>query len=165
MGADKALLDVDGRALAVRVATALADAGCRPVWCQGGDAAALRELGLEVRPDREPGHGPVAAIVDAYGALGPDAAGMVVAACDLPDLGPDAIVALTAAATGDRPAALATSAAAHLVSWWPVGLQAALAELAARGVRSYRDALAALSADLVEVAAESVRNVNRPGDL
>src|SRR5690606_32897540 len=50
MGTDKALLEVDGRPLARRLAEVLAAAGCDPVWCQGGDEPALRALGLDVVP-------------------------------------------------------------------------------------------------------------------
>ena len=168
MGVDKALIEVGGVALAVRVTQAGGSAGCAPVWCQGGDRPALARLGLTVRPDRTPGEGPLAAIVDAYAGLAelaPDATGMVVAACDLPDLAPGPIRGLVAARRSDRPAALATAGSAHLVSWWPIGLRDAVFAHCAAGMRSYREALAVLDATLVDVAPETIRNVNRPSDL
>lgn len=168
MGTDKALVEVEHVALAARVARTLASAGCDPVWCQGGNAAALAALGLDVHPDGRPREGPLAAILDAFAGLAtraPRSDGLVIAACDLPDLPPEAVTALLAAGTATAPAALATDGAAHLVSWWPIALADRVAELFAGGTRAYREALAALGAVLVDVAPQSVRNVNAPSDL
>ena len=49
MGRDKALVEVDGRALALRVADALRRAGADPVAAVGGDLPALARLGLADR--------------------------------------------------------------------------------------------------------------------
>ncbi len=68
MGADKALVEVDGVAMAARVASALAAGGCDPVVCQGGDPTLLAALGMTVLADTHPGGGPVAGILDALSA-------------------------------------------------------------------------------------------------
>lgn len=168
MGTDKALVEVGGRALAVRVATVLAAAGCDPVWCQGGDADALTGLGLAVYPDARPGEGPVAAIATALGHAG-DAEGVLVAACDLPGLTERAVTDLldhagTPAANG-RPAALSLAGRAQLVAWWPRATAEPLAELLAAGVRTYRAALDRLGATLLDADASVLTNVNTPADL
>jgi molybdopterin-guanine dinucleotide biosynthesis protein A len=168
MGTDKALVEVAGVALAVRVAEVLAAAGCDPVWCQGGDAAALTGLGLAVQPDTHPGEGPVAAIAAALGHAG-DADGVLVAACDLPGLTEGAVAGLlehvrTHAAV-DGPVALALAGRAQLVVWWPRATTEPLGDLLASGVRTYRAALDRLGATLLDTDAAVLINVNTPADL
>ena len=165
MGADKSLVAVDGVAMAVRVATALGDGGCEPVVCQGGDAEALGALGLVVSPDSQPGHGPVAAIVDALAGQPGD---VVVCACDLPWLDAATISRLIAAA-GQHPEADVVVASdadgPHLAGCWRATSREHLAGLLAEGVRSYRHALQRLLTVHIEVPAEVVVNVNKPEDL
>lgn len=165
MGADKALLAIDGRPMAVRVADALREAGCQPVWCQGGDVAALSTLGLDVVADEAPGEGPVGAILSAVRHGGVD---VVVAACDLVDVDAATVGAVIGAAdtrgTIDVVVARADGRA-HLLSWWSASAEARLAELFAAGVRSYREALASMNVIDIDVPAWSVRNANRPDDL
>lgn len=167
MGADKALVEVDGTPMARRVAGALAAGGCAPVWCQGGDAARLTAAGLTVRPDSHPGDGPLPAIYDAlrYHAGAPDASGVVVAACDLPDLDGASVGALVAARSARAPVALAVDGHAQLVSWWPAAVAGRLGELIDGGMRAYRDALAALDADTVPAGRAAVHNINTPQEL
>ena len=98
MGTDKALVEVDGMAMAGRVAGALASAGGQPVIAVGGDADRLADLGLAVTPDRWPGEGPLGGLVTALGALADPAVPIVVvAACDLPALTSSVVAALVAA--------------------------------------------------------------------
>jgi molybdenum cofactor guanylyltransferase len=98
MGADKALLAVAGRPMALRVAEALVAAGVDEVVCVGGDGPALGALGLRVVPDEAPGEGPLAAVVTALEAL-PDRTVLVVA-CDLVDPDPAAMAATVRALHG-----------------------------------------------------------------
>ena len=66
MGRDKALIALEGRALAVRVAEAVAAAGASGVVAVGGDLERLRAAGLAAVPDRDgPGAGPLAGILTA----------------------------------------------------------------------------------------------------
>jgi molybdopterin-guanine dinucleotide biosynthesis protein A len=83
MGADKALLHIDGRAMATRVADALRAAGADPVVAIGGDPGALTALGLTVIPDLHPGDGPLGAVLTALDAL--QAEVVAILACDLVD--------------------------------------------------------------------------------
>lgn len=165
MGVDKSLVEVDGVAMAVRVATALVGGGCDPVVCQGGDAEALGALGLTVSPDSQPGQGPVAAIVDALAGRTGD---LVVCACDLPWLDAATIARLIAVA-GQHPEADVVVASdadgPHLAAYWRASSRERLADLLAEGVRSYRLVLQRLHTAHVEVPAEVVVNVNQPEDL
>lgn len=166
MGVDKATLTIAGKPMVVSVADAMWEAGCHPVECQGGDAAAIAEFGLEVIPDDVPGLGPLPAISAALSRhTGSD---VVVAACDLPDLDGATIRSLIAAGTADRAAAdvvvAATGQARHLVAWWRRGVGPRLGALVATGVTSYRAALDLLDTLDVQVATTTVRNVNAPVD-
>ena len=98
MGRDKALLEVDGRPLARRVADALEAAGAARVVAVGGDAERLAALGLEVVPDAHPGDGPLGGILTALAATDEDV--VVVLACDLPAVDPTAITAVVDALAG-----------------------------------------------------------------
>lgn len=65
MGRDKALLPIDGVAMARRVADALVEAGAAEVLALGGDLTGLAEVGLDARADAEPGEGPFPATLHA----------------------------------------------------------------------------------------------------
>jgi molybdopterin-guanine dinucleotide biosynthesis protein A len=102
MGRDKALLEIEGQAMAVRVAGALVDAGADPVVAVGGNADALATLGLHGVADEHPGEGPLGGLVTALGAS-PEPV-LFVAACDLTSPSASAIAATVdalAAALGD----------------------------------------------------------------
>lgn len=165
MGADKATLAVGDVPMAVRVADAMTAAGCRPVECQGGDLAALAEIGLGAVPDRSPGQGPVAAIRDALARH--DGCDVVVAACDLVDLDAATLRLIVAAGnSGEADVAVAaTDGDRHLVSWWRAGRTRLLDDALRAGATSYRSALASMRTVDVEVDPLTVRNVNTPSDL
>ena len=165
MGVDKALVEVDGVAMASRVATALAEGGCDPVVCQGGDAEALAALGLAVVADSRRGGGPVAGILDALSATDGD---IVVSACDLPWLDAGTVKQLIEVAEA-RPDADVVVAhdpdGPHLAGVWRARSRQRLEGLVAGGVRSYRDALERLNMVCVDVPSSVVANVNSPDDL
>lgn len=163
MGSDKALVEVDGVAMARRVADVLAAAGCAPVWCQGGDLEALSALGLAVRPDPVEHAGPVSAIAAALRAAAP--LDVVVAACDLPDLEPQVVRALLEASGPDVDVVVAAADGVHLVAWWAAAGVAAVEALLADGVHSYRSVVSGLRSRVVTVPARTVRNVNRPDEV
>jgi molybdopterin-guanine dinucleotide biosynthesis protein A/rhodanese-related sulfurtransferase len=173
MGVDKAALPVAGVAMAARVAAAMTDAGCRPVWCQGGDPDRLGEIGLTVWPDRVQHEGPLAAIVDAL-RRSCDERGrsddlVLVAACDLPGVDPATITTLLTAAADNPQAPLVVAAdadgGAHLLGVWRTAAAEQLSALLDAGHRSYRSAVAALGAVAVVVDPARVDNVNTPSDL
>lgn len=166
MGTDKALVEVDGVAMVVRVAGALTEGGCDPVVCQGGDAQSLAALGMTVLADTRPGGGPVAGILDALSAAAPGS--VAVCACDLPWLDGATVKELVAVADA-RPDAdvvvACDSAGPHLAGVWQQGSRQLLEALVAGGIRSYRGALEQLNTVHVDVPPAVVANVNSPGDL
>jgi molybdopterin-guanine dinucleotide biosynthesis protein A len=164
MGRDKALIEVDGVSMVERVSRALEAGGCRPVVIVGGDRARLSAVSArEVVPDTWPGEGPLGGVIDAvrrFGAGGAD--GVVVAACDLPDLTADSVTAIAAAGG----AAVAVADRLHPgVARWPIAAVGRLEALFEAGVRSLQEALDALGAVPIAVEPAALRNVNRPGDL
>lgn len=174
MGRDKALVEVDGRALAVRVAEALRAAGAADVVAVGGDAARLAAVGLEVVADDAPGEGPLGGIVTALSHPGgPGGADVVfVAACDLVSPSPAAIAA-TVAALGAAPEADASVPEVDgrrqwLHAAWRRGAAAPLAAAFADGVRAVHAAVAAAGLHVVAppaVGHAAVADADVPGDL
>ncbi len=162
MGADKALIEVGGRPMVVRVADALRAAGCDPVVVQGGDRDRIGALGLTVWPDAQPGAGPVAALSSILERLDRP---VVIAACDLPDLD-DITLATVIAEAAAHPELVAVAAAvdgrpAMVSAWRP----SARDHLPNPNGMSYRSALNAVGALLVPVDAAAVKNVNTVADL
>lgn len=185
MGRDKALIVVDGRPLAVRVADALAAAGADPVVAVGGDLVALRSAGLAAVPDLEAGGGPVGGIVTALGAAatgrpparrgepaGPGADGIVfVGACDLIDPSADAVVAVVAALAADPAADVAVALVDGRRQWvhaaWRRRAGEPLAAAFAAGDRAVHGAVAAAGLRVVDVplGREAAADADTPADL
>jgi molybdopterin-guanine dinucleotide biosynthesis protein A len=94
MGRDKALLPIDGVAMARRVADALRAAGASEVVAIGGDELALVAEGLDVVADDHPGDGPLAGVLTALRWAAPRRC--LVAPCDLVDPDPATFAALVA---------------------------------------------------------------------
>lgn len=166
MGSDKATMVVGGKPMVVRVADAMWEAGCRHVECQGGDLVAIREYGIEVLADSNPGDGPVAAICDALDRH--PTSSVVVAACDLVDVDSATIRQVVDAGIGrdDADVAVAvTDGERHLVAWWRAGTGDRLLAVLGEGVTSYRAALARFVTVDVEVEPGAVRNLNTPTDV
>jgi molybdopterin-guanine dinucleotide biosynthesis protein A len=164
-GADKALVEVDGRPMADRVAAVLETAGCAPVVFVGGDGDRLTaSTGREVVADTWPGEGPLGAVVDALRWFNRfDTRGVVVAACDLPNLTVEAVQAL---AGEDGAVAVAVAERVHpSLAYWPASTVDEVEALFRSGVRAVHEALEALGATQVAVAAAALHNVNRPSDL
>jgi molybdopterin-guanine dinucleotide biosynthesis protein A len=165
MGTDKALLEVDGRAMALRVAEALRAAGADPVVAVGGDADGLRTVGLDVVADRHPGEGPLGGILTALGAT--DAAVTVVLACDLPGPDPMAIRAVVEA-LGDGDVAAPWHDGRHelLHAAYHRRAEAPLAEAFASGERAPHRAVARLTVvDVTGLAADALADADAPEDL
>ena len=166
MGTDKATLVVGGRPLASIAADALRDAGAAQVFAVGGDATALRALGIDQVPDRWPGEGPLGGIISALSAAIHDVVSVL--ACDLPDVEPAAVQEIVGALDLGVDAAVATAAgrthpliAAYRRSALPV-LEATFDS----GERAVRVALGALDVRFVPLSrAAWARNANFPGDL
>ena len=168
MGRDKALLPIDGRAMALRVADALWSAGAAEVVAQGGDPDALASLGMLVRQDREPGGGPLPATLQALDETVRDI--VVVLSCDLLHPAPAVIGSLVAALRGAPDVGAAVPRSDGELQWthaawrrWAAeGLRAAQAE----GARSLRRAAGGL--DLLEVTGidpTALADADLPSDL
>jgi molybdenum cofactor guanylyltransferase len=166
MGVDKALLVVDGQALAVRAAAVLVAGGCSVAVCQGGDRERLTALGLPMQPDLTPGQGPLPAILDALRAAAPRH--VVVSACDLIGVEAGHIEALIAASAGDPASAvvaIADRSGPHLLGLWRASTADLLQILIDGGLRSYRAALDLLDAKVIEYQGAVIDNINDAGDL
>lgn len=166
MGADKALVPVDGVPMAERVARTLESAGCAPVVLVGGDPGPLAALGRTLVADRWPGAGPLGGVITALQTS--RAQDVVVAACDLPWLDPSAVQALlTEADTAPRVDTVVarTDRLQPAVAWWSRRSLPTLERCWRDGVRALHDAVGELPSRVVSVDAASVRNVNRPSDL
>lgn len=188
MGRDKALIEVDGRPLAARVADAVATAGAGAVVAVGGDLAALRDAGLSAVPDDEPGAGPLTGVVTALGVAGCDGASaqrqggapaparpsddiVFVAACDLVDPSPAAIAAtvraLASSEAGDVAVPLVDGRRQWVHAAWRRHARAPLAAAFEAGERAIHAAVAASGMRVVDVAldARAVADADAPADL
>jgi molybdenum cofactor guanylyltransferase len=170
MGADKALVEVDGIPMAERVASALQDAGCDPVVFVGGHPERLDRLGRLLVPDTAPGAGPAGGIMSALQALGEEAQWVLIASCDLPYLTSAHLLPLVDAVAGgggpDVDVVVArTDRRQPLCALWATTASDTVAEAFGSGVRSVFGLLEGLRA--VEVAVEhgGLRNVNTAADL
>jgi molybdopterin-guanine dinucleotide biosynthesis protein A len=173
MGADKAMVEVDGVAMAARVANALRAAGCAPVALVGGDLETLGRLGETVIADAYPGAGPVGGIITAIRTLGGRADGVVIASCDLAFLGSEHVITLTSGfetlfASGCDVVVARTEPGAQVqplcAVWRPSALERIEAVFDA-GKRSVFGVLDVLDVADIAVPAGGLRNMNSPSDL
>ena len=168
MGRDKALLPVAGVPLARRVADALVAAGADHVVAAGGDRDGLAAAGLTVRPDSEPGGGPLPAVLDALDAAPAEV--VVVLGCDL--VAPDpAAIRTVVAALGARPEAhVAVPVVDGVRQWhhaaWRRSARGSLEEARGRGVGSLRRAVDGLLVlEVSGIATGAVADADAPADL
>jgi molybdopterin-guanine dinucleotide biosynthesis protein A len=176
MGRTKALVEVDGVPMAVRVAASLRAAGCRTVVAAGGDADELAPLGLELVPDVVAGQGPLSGILavlellvaadpppDVFPDVVPD---VFAVACDLPYLHPDDLGALVAhRASGIDVVVARTHRLEPTCAIWSISSLPSLRVAFAAGHRALHRVLDGLVTVEVEIAADSLRNINTPEDL
>lgn len=171
MGRDKALVTVDGVALARRVADALRAGGCARVLAIGGDAPALAALGLEPVADRWPGEGPLGGLATALGAAtGGDV--LVVAPCDLVRPSAATVAALRAGLDAAPEARAVPVVAEGRVQWLPSawrvgpGVTAAVTALVDGGARRLDAVAGALAvAPAVALDRAAVADADTPDDL
>jgi molybdenum cofactor guanylyltransferase len=173
MGRDKALLEVRGTPMARRVADALAAAGATSVVAVGGDAPALRALGLAVVPDEAPGAGPLAAVATALryaGRSGDDV--VLVVACDLLRPSPAAMAAVIGTLAGHPRADLAVPVAEGRRQWghgaWRTRALPRLDAQLATGERAIHRAVAAAGlvvAEATGVPEDDLADADTPNDL
>jgi molybdenum cofactor guanylyltransferase len=161
MGVDKATLEIDGVAMARRVADVLLSAGCSPVIAVGGDSAMLSRLGLEHVADEFPGEGPLGGILTALSQGAPAA----VLACDLANIQAATVAALIAA-LGFHDAAIAfTDRAEPLCAMWSESSIPSLRSQFVDGERAMHRAIDGLDVAWLTVSAGDLGNINTPADL
>lgn len=173
MGRDKALVEVDGQPLALRVARALTLAGAEEVVGVGGAAAALQEHGLEMVADDRPGEGPFGGVLTALRRAEPSHPVVFVASCDLVSPDPVAIVATVEALAGQPSAEVAVPLDGEerpqwLHAAWRTGVWLDLAAPFEAGERALHRAVSAAGLAVVElhsIAAAALGDADVPGDL
>lgn len=169
MGRDKALVVVDGVALARRVADALAAGGCSRLLAVGGDGPALAALGLDPVPDRWPGEGPLGGLATALGAAG-DGDDLVLAPCDWLRPSAAAVEGLLGVLTGPGVDAVPVRVGDR-VQWLPSAWRvtadraAAVAGLLTGGARRLDAAAALVRSTPLALAPEAVADADTPADL
>lgn len=167
LGTDKALVVVDGAALAARVALALRGAGATEVVSVGGDAEALDRLRCFDRhlPDRWPGDGPLGGIITAIADAGDTVA--VVLACDTPTItsaGPRAL--LEGLGDADVAMGVVDGRLQPLTAAWRTSTTlTSLLTAFESGERAPRAVLDLFTVTQVELDAREVADVDRPEDL
>jgi molybdenum cofactor guanylyltransferase len=171
MGRTKALVEVDGVPMGLRVAASLTDAGCAPVVALGGDPAALAPLGLAVLADAHPGAGPLAAVVTALSwadSLPDRPRDVMVLACDLPFVTAADLGRLTAGAQRHPDADVVVGRTDRLepgCAIWRTPCRQVVAALVDAGERAVHRAIAHLDHVEVDVDPDALRNINTPADL
>lgn len=168
-GADKGLLDLEGRPLIEHVLRRFAPQVDEVLVSANRNRDRYEAMGHRVVADADGAYnGPLAGLLAGLAAAQHD--WVVTVPCDTPDLPVDLVARLWAGldAAQARVAIARTGVQVHPVFWLgPVSLAANLADFLARGGRSFRDWLAPL--DCVEVSfdeAESAfANVNTREDL
>ena len=169
MGTDKALVELQGRALASRIADALTAAGASRVVAIGGNAPALRALGLDVVSDLHPGEGPLGGIITALGCFAAETELVAVLACDLVSPDPTTIRTLVSYAASHP----VDVTAPFVDDWrhlhhavWRTSALDALTTAFAAGERAPRRAVAALRrGDVTGLAPSTVRDADDPAEL
>ncbi|QXC62068.1 NTP transferase domain-containing protein [Aquihabitans sp. G128] len=179
MGADKALVEVEGVPMAARVAAALRAAGAHHVVLVGGDPSWSAILGLDQVPDRWPGQGPLGGLATALLAAcehdgghddAPDLV-VLVAACDQPWLDGPSLQSLAAALDAAPEAVAALSAVPDdgrrnpFPAAWRAAEGPRLAALVDGGARRADAATDDVPTVAVLLAAAVVADVDRPEDL
>lgn len=168
MGADKALLVLDGVPMALRAAAALRDAGAVSVTAIGGDVAGLRRAGLDARLDDHPGQGPLGGILTALRIAAEPV--LVLLPCDVVHPDPAAIGAAVRALVA-TPGALAAvprrdGRLEPLHGAYARGAHAPLGTAFAAGERAVHRALrSVLFAEVPDVDPRALVDADTPGDL
>jgi molybdopterin-guanine dinucleotide biosynthesis protein A len=168
MGRDKAFLEVDGRALVLRVAETIAPF-CGTVTLLG-EPAVYGVLGLPVIPDQFPGAGPLAGIEAALRCTTADR--NLIVACDMPSLDPSVLAALFAADGDCAVPEYEDGRLEPLCAVYHRRFHAAILEALQSGVRAVKDVLrgeqskAHVAVRLVRVSSPAAfENLNTPEDV
>jgi molybdopterin-guanine dinucleotide biosynthesis protein A len=171
MGRDKALLELDGAPLIVRVARLLGSVAGRPVII--GAPERLSQLGFDVVADDFPAAGPLGGIATALRAS--RAQWNLIVACDLPYLTKtwlEYLVARGQSSAGDAVLPMNERGAEPLCAMYQTRCEPVIRAALERGTRKVTDGLAGLRVDNIEPAEWKAfdsegflfKNMNSPAD-
>jgi molybdopterin-guanine dinucleotide biosynthesis protein A len=164
MGTDKALYEVDGSAMAHRVAEAATAAGASELLVIGGTAARAKKLTGIWKKDLFPGDGPLGGVITALKASSHDS--VVVLSCDMPFI-TDAVITSLVRALADAQATVGRTDRLNWLcaAWSKQECLKTLESVWKRNERAVHRAAVLLDVAEVPVPAVAVRNINTPADL
>jgi molybdenum cofactor guanylyltransferase len=172
MGRNKALLELDGVALAVRTAKLVESVSGTPAAIIGAPDA-YGSLGLQVIGDDFPGAGPLGAVATALRAS--SAAWNLIVACDLPYLTREwleYLIGRAGASKADAVVPMNELGAEPLCAMYNKSCEPAIRAALVRGTRKVTDGLAGLRVESIEPSAWKAfdsegflfKNMNSPAD-
>lgn len=168
MGRTKALIEIDGRAMADRVIDAARSVGAEPVVIVGGDAEELAGLSAPVIADLLPGEGPVAGVLGALRHFEACADRILVLSCDLAHVDAATLLPLLQAEVGDgfsKVWVAATDRLEPMCAIWSVDAADRVQNLFDAGERALHVVIGELPHVAVTVDAAGLVNFNTPTDL
>lgn len=164
MGVDKATFEVEGVAMAQRVAIAAREAGADEVLVVGGTQARAKGIDGTWKKDAFPGEGPLGGVITALKSARNDC--VVVLSCDMPFLTASVITSLVRALPDAQAAVGRTDRLNWTCSAWSRDeCLATLQSVWKRNERAVHRAAVLLDVIEVPVPAVAVRNINTPTDL
>jgi len=174
MGTTKALVEIDGCAMADRVLDAARAIGADPVVIVGGDPEELASLSAPVVADQHPGEGPVGGVLAALRHF-VDAGGgaervdrVLVLPCDLAHVDADTLFPLVEAEAGDGFSQVwvaATDRLEPMCAIWSVDALDRIQERFDAGERALHAVIGELPHAAVTVDPDGLVNINTPDDL
>ena len=164
MGTDKALFEVEGTAMAQRVADAATAAGASEIFLVGGTQARAKKLSGTWKKDLYPGEGPLGGVITALKASTHDS--VVVLSCDMPFV-TDAVITSLVRALADAQATVGRTDRLNWLcaAWSKEECLKTLESVWKRKERAVHRAAVLLDVAEVPVPAVAVRNINTPADL
>jgi molybdopterin-guanine dinucleotide biosynthesis protein A len=164
MGSDKATYEVDGAAMAVRVAQAAELAGAAEILLIGGTQAKAKKLMGTWKKDGFPGEGPLGGVITALKASSHDS--VVVLSCDMPFI-TDAVISSLVRGLADAQASVGRTDRLNWLcaAWSKEECLTTLQSVWKRKERAVHRAAVLLDVAEVPVPAVAVRNINSPTDL
>ena len=164
MGTDKATYEVDGIAMANRVADAAVEAGAAQVLLIGGSQAKAKALRGVWKKDSFPGEGPLGGVITALKHSDHDA--VVVLSCDMPFITSSVIHSLVRALDDAQATVGRTDRLNWLCAAWSKSeCFTTLQSVWKRNERAIHRAAVLLDVAEVPVPAVAVRNINTLADL
>jgi molybdopterin-guanine dinucleotide biosynthesis protein A len=164
MGTDKALYEINGSAMALRVSAAANAAGASEVLLIGGTAARAKKLSGTWKKDLYPGEGPLGGVITALKAASHDS--VVVLSCDMPFI-TDSVISSLVRSLSDAQATVGRTDRLNWLcaAWSKQECLKTLETVWKRNERAVHRAAVLLDVAEVPVPAVAVRNINSPADL